>query len=83
MKASKHFKVQWEEEQFLQLINFIEQFYKILFLSFKNMKVVLNVLIYIFYQCIKLVFNLIYLVLFSETIQKSIHEEHWIFRKFI
>jgi hypothetical protein len=70
MKAVRQYKQQWEEEQFLQLVHFAEQIYK-----------ALNLFIYISYQLIKLVFNLIHLVLFTETNHQLIKDEQWIYRQ--
>ena len=80
MKAVKQYKEQWEEAQSLQLIELAEQTYLVLNFFYRKLKLILNLILFITYQVMKLVWNIARIAFFTQPINQVMRDEQWLFR---
>lgn len=81
MKAVKQYKEQWEEAQFLHLIELAEQAYEVLNFLYRKFKLILNLILFITYQVVKLLWNIARIAFFTQPINQIMRDEQWLFRQ--
>lgn len=81
MKAAKHYKRQWEETNFLRLMHFTEQIFKLISFSTKKLSIALSIFSYIAFQTFLFAFRLLKLSFLNEIKIRPERDEQWIFRQ--
>lgn len=82
MKAVKEYREQWEEENFMRLLNASIMTFNFFRKAGKRLSTVLNILLFIGYQAVKGLFMIVKLLFLTESsIQKIERDETWIFRQ--
>lgn len=79
--AAKELKREWEQAQWLELIQMIKMASKVLNNAFKTLKWLFNLTLFVVYILTRWAWNLAKLALFSQPYTQIVRDETWIYRQ--